>query len=186
MKTRTALVLTLAATLLNCARAPEPEAPEPEKIVNRDLGIAIAALPEPFTVVTASGPTIELEAASEAGAGTLVIAAGEEERFGINLVNAVKERKALFEAAPDGQYFGNRELGTPTGTAFTARGGYTGEGGPVEETWVYAIHPSANRLLTITYTYPPGESETRVNQLLLLLGEIEAADSQEPEAEPSS
>ena len=27
--------------------------------------------------------------------------------------------------------------------------------------------------LSITYTYPPGESQERVNQFLILLGEIE-------------
>lgn len=180
MKTKTALLLALAATVLHCAKAPEAEVAEPERVVNHELAIAIAALPEAFTTITSSGPTIELEAAGETGTGKVVIAAGPVDQFGINLVNEVKARKALFEAALDGQYFGNRELGTPTGTAFTARGAYTGENGPVEETWVYSIHPSANRLLTITYTYPPGESEARVNQLLLLLGEIEAADTPEP------
>jgi hypothetical protein len=181
MTARTAFLIALAATALHCAKAPEPVVVVPERVVNQDLGIAIAELPEAFSVVTASGPTLELEAVSELGTGKVVIAAGPEERFGINLVNAVKERKALFEAAPDGQYFGNRELGTPTGTAFTARGEYAGPDGPVEETWVYSIHPAANRLLTVTYTYPPGESEARVNQLLLLLGEIEAAEAPAPE-----
>ncbi len=126
-----------------------------------------------FSVSSASGPTIVLEAASEAGTGRAVIAAGPEDRFGINLIEAVKERKALFESAPGGVYFGNRELGTPNGTAFTARGGYDGESGPVEETWVYTIHPTSNRLLTITYTYPTGESEERVQHVWELLGESE-------------
>lgn len=184
MTARTALLIALAATALHCAKAPDPVPAviEPERVVNQDLGIAIAALPEAFSVITDSGPTLELEAVTELGTGRVVIAAGPEQQFGINLVNSVKERKALFEAAPDGQYFGNRELGTPIGTAFTARGAYAGPDGPVEETWVYSIHPAANRLLTVTYTYPPGESEARVNQLLLLLGEIEAAEA--PGAEP--
>lgn len=183
MKTRHLLAaLVVFAAAFGCAK-PEPEPTvEAVRVENPELGIAVAALPEEFSVVQASGPTIELEAAGEAGAGRLVIAAGPEEAFGINLVDAVKERKAQFESAPGGQYFGNRELGTPTGTAFTARGAYTAESGPVEETWVYSIHPGANRLLTITYTYPPGESEVRVNQLLLLLGEIEGLATAEPEA----
>lgn len=180
MKTKTLLLIAAAVVTVHCAKAPEPEIAEPERVANLDLGIAIAALPEEFSVVSASGSTIELEAAGEAGTGRVVISAGAEEQFGINLINVVKERKATFEEAPEGQYFGNRELGTPIGTAFTARGAYTGENGPVEETWVYSIHPSSNRLLTITYTYPPGESEMRVNQLLLLLGEIEAAEASVP------
>ena len=181
MKTKTALLILLGVAAVSaCARKPAVEVAEPVRVENADLGIAIAALPEAFSIVRASGSTIELEAGGEAGTGNVVITAGPEETFGINLVEAVKERKALFESAPDGQYFGNRELGTPNGTAFTARGGYTSDTGPVEETWIYSIHPGANRLLTITYTYPQGESEERVNQLLLLLGEIEKL-SAEPE-----
>ena len=76
---------------------------------------------------------------------------------------------------PGATYHGNRELGAPIGTAFTARGTYPTNGGTVEETWVYAIHPTANRLLTIQFTYPTGETGIRIEQLLELLGEIEAA-----------
>ncbi|MCP4200354.1 MAG: hypothetical protein GY769_00275 [bacterium] len=180
MNRRSLLFLALAAATLHCAKAPEPELATLERVENAGLGVAIAELPEAFSVVNASGPTIELVAAGESGSGRAVVAAGSEETFGINLVEAVKERKAWFEEAPGGRYFGNRELGTPNGTAFTARGSYDGESGPVEETWVYTIHPAANRLLTITYTYPTGESEERVNQLLLLLGEIEGLAAEEP------
>lgn len=177
-------LLALSATalcLIQCAKAP-PEPPASERVENRQLGIAIAALPEAFSVVTASGQEIVLSAESETGAGRAVITAGPDEAFGINLVNAIKERKAAFESAPGGEYFGNRELGTPTGTAFTARGAYDGEQGRVEETWVYSIHPMANRLLTITYTYPTGESQVRVEQLLGLVGELEGvgAEAAEP------
>ncbi len=181
MKPKPLVFIALAATILHCSDVSETQVVEPLRVENADLGIAIAELPEPFSVVEASGPTLELTAAGDAGSGTVIITAGPEEAFGINLVTAVKERKAIFESAPDGHYFGNRELGTPHGTAFTARGAYTGESGPVEETWVYSIHPGANRLLTITYTYPPGESEVRVNQLLLLLGEIEGLGEGEGE-----
>lgn len=180
MNRKSLLFLALAATIVHCARAPKPGVAEPERVENVDLGIAIAALPEAFSVINASGPTIDLVAAHESGSGHAVILAGPDEAFGINLVDAVRERKALFEEAQGGRYFGNRELGTPNGTAFTARGAYEGESGPVEETWVYTIHPTANRLLTITYTYPTGESEERVNELLLLLGEIEGLAPDEP------
>jgi hypothetical protein len=181
MNRKSLFLLAFAVTIIQCARAPEPESTEFVRVENPELGIAIAALPEAFSVVKASGPTLELAANSQAGSGNAVITAGPNEVYGINLVESVKERKALFEAAPDGQYLGNREFGTPNGTAFTARGVFTGDSGPVEETWVYTIHPTANRLLTITYTYPTGESEERVNQLLLLLGEIEGLAAAEPE-----
>lgn len=173
MKPEAVALLVLSPLLIHCAKAPEPEEVEAVRVENSELGLAIAALPEPFEVVSASGESIELSAPGPGGSGSLVMTAGAEETFGINLVDEVKARKAAFEEAAGGTYFGNRELGTPIGTAFTARGGYEGEAGPVEETWVYAIHPTANRLLTITYTYPVGKSSERVNQLLLLLGEIE-------------
>lgn len=174
MNVKTCVVPLAVSATLACTPAPEPELLVPERVENTELGIAIAALPAVFRVVTADGPTLEFEAEGVGGAGRAIIAAGPEDPFGINLVEVVKARKAEFEAAPGGEYFGNRELGSPIGTAFTARGAYDDGGTRVEETWAYAIHPSGNRLLTITYSYPPGEAETRVEHLLELLGEIEA------------
>lgn len=172
MRIRLAALSIPAIVFVQCAKAPAPP-PEPVRAENAELGIAIAAVPEVFSVVTASGPTIELATPGETGTGRALITAGPTEGFGINLINAVKERKAWFESTEGGEYFGNRELGTPNGTAFTARGAYDGESGRVEETWVYTVHPMANRLLTLTYTYPVGQSQERVQHLLELLGEIE-------------
>jgi hypothetical protein len=166
----------LLALILTAACGKEAQ-PEPVRVENQPLGIAIASLPEEFEVVSTDGETIELSAAGPNGPGRAVIAAGPYQTTGINLVDATKERKAWFESTPGATYYGNRELGTPIGTAFTARGIYPTEGGEVEETWVYAIHPTANRVLTITFTYPTGESEDRVQQLMALLGEIEAASA---------
>jgi hypothetical protein len=170
-------LLTLLVSIGFSASCGQGEPPEPTRIENPVLGIAIAALPDDFEVVSAVGETIELTAAGAKGPGRAVIAAGPLVMTGINLVDATKERKAWFESTPGATYFGNRELGTPIGTAFTARGVYPTESGEVEETWVYAIHPAANRILTIRFTYPTEESEDRVGQLLALLGEIEAASS---------
>jgi hypothetical protein len=168
-----ALVVPLILTVACGKEAP----PAPARVENPALGVAIAALPDEFEVVSADGETIELTADGPSGPGRAVIAAGPYETAGINLVDATKERKAWFESTPGAVYFGNRELGTPIGTAFTARGTYPTQDGEVEETWVYALHPTANRILTITFTYPTGESEDRVQQLMALLGEIEAADA---------
>jgi hypothetical protein len=167
------LILLVPAVLIAACGTGEP--PVPTRVENPVLGVAIAALPEGFEVVSADGETIELTAKGKNGPGRAVISAGPFETTGINLVDATKERKTWFESTPGATYYGNRELGTPIGTAFTARGIYPTESGEVEETWVYAIHPAANRILTITFTYPTGESEERVGQLLALLGEIEAA-----------
>ena len=156
---------------------------EPVRVENQVLGVAIASLPEGFEVVSTDGETIELMAAGPNGPGRAVIAAGPLTSSNINLVDVTKERKAWFESTPGATYFGNRELGTPIGTAFTARGTYPTESGEVEETWVYAIHPGEYRLLTVTFTYPTGESQERVGQLMELLGEIEAAGAEVVPAE---
>lgn len=172
-------LLAIGALALACRQAAPPE---PVRVESSNLDLAIAALPEPFEVTSDSGDTIELVAPGENGEGHLTIRLGEAQSFGVNLVEAVKERKVEFEAAAGGRYLGNRELGTPTGTAFTARGTYEGANGPVEETWIYMLHPSQrNRMLTLTYRYPPSESEARVGQLLTLLGEIEVLATANPE-----
>lgn len=151
------------------------------RIENDDLGLALAALPTPFELVSAEGGSWTFTAPGAGGAGALVVSAAPESSGAINLVEAVKARKEWFENTEGGTYFGNRELGGPIGTIYTARGAYgTGEA-LVEETWAYAIHPGAYRLLTVQYTYPKGESGTRVEQLLEFLGEIEAVTAPETE-----
>lgn len=175
MKRPSALALLVSFFLLpGCSReAPQPAAREPVRVENPQLGIAIADLPDAFDVVSAAGETIELVADGPAGAGRAVIDVGPVQSGGINLIETTKERRAWFESQPGAIYHGNRELGTPIGTAFTARATYSTDSGEVEETWVCAVHPGENRLLTITYTYPTGETEARIEQLLALLGEIE-------------
>lgn len=161
--------------LLACGEPAAPPPPEPVRVENPDLALAIAALPEPFEVVTARGEAIELTAPGANGPGTLRITLGPPSPSGINLVEAAKQGKEGFETAPGGQFYGHRTLGGSLGNVFTARGGYRlDDGSEVEETRAYALHPiEKNRMLTIVYTYPPGESQERVNQFLYLLGEIE-------------
>jgi hypothetical protein len=175
MKRSLALALLASLGLLpGCSReAPQSAAREPVRVENLQLGIAIADLPEAFDVVSAAAETIELIADGPAGAGRVVIDAGPVQSRGINLIEATKERRTWFESQPGAIYHGNRELGTPIGTAFTARATYSTDSGEIEETWVCAVHPGENRLLTVTYTYPTGETESRIEQLLALLGEIE-------------
>ena len=177
------LCLIALAVAAACAPAPEPPPPAPEpgpRLESPGMGLALASVPAGFEVAENDGERIVLTK----GAGTVTIATGPVERFGINLVDAVLARKSAFEEAPGGVYKGNRELRAPIGTAFTSRGEYTGESGPIEETWIYAIHPGENRLLTLTYAYPPTESESRAPEALSVLGEIEAlapAGGGEPE-----
>ena len=166
-------VLATAVLLGACFFSVTP--PEPafgERVESPGLGIALARLPSAFQVAVNSPDEFVLTSPGVAGDGRAVFGLGPVSEAGINLIEAVKAKKAEFEAG--GTYFGNRELGTPIGTAFTARGAWPREGGDIEEIWVFAIHPGENRLLTLAYSYPAGESQTRVGELTDLLGEVEA------------
>lgn len=177
--TRRDLIPVVGALMLFTACQNQPAATVElpgDRLENPELGLAIAALPAPFEAVAAQGSTWTFEAPGPAGPGTLVLSAGPVESGSINLIDVVKERRAWFEGREDASYFGNRELGGPFGTIFTARGSYGGPDNPVEETWAYAIHPGEYRLLSVQYTYPTGESGTRVEQLMEFLGEIEAIE----------
>ena len=166
-------ILVLLA--LGCASpAPEPE-PEPAapRVENPALGLAVAAVPAPFTVAENSGETLVFSAGGPTDEGQLEVLVGPVETSGINLIEAVKAKRADFESAEGGEYYGNRELGTPLGTAFTARGAYATEAGRIEESWIFAIHPMENRILMLRYAYPDGEGQERVAGLMEIMGEIE-------------
>ena len=143
-----------------------------ERVENTELGLAIAALPKAFEVTENAGETLRLTAPDVEGGVEITI--GPLQLGGINLVEVVKERRVAMEA--EGLYYGNRELMTPNGPAYTTRGQVTGPDGPVEVTSVYSLHPDgSDRLMTVTYRYPGGgDSQARVGELLELLGEIEA------------
>ena len=167
-----AILTPTILTLAGCAA--EAPAPAPaERVENADLGLAIAALPAAFTVAENAGESLRLSAPGVPG-GEVEITVGPLQLSGINLVEVVKERRAAFEA--EGLYFGNRELMTLYGPAYTTRGQITGPDGPVEVTSAYSLHPDgSDRLMTVTYRYPGGgDSQARVGELLELLGEIEA------------
>ena len=171
------LVLGLAlllALLAGCAsETPAPEPAAAERVESAELGLAIAALPAAFAVADNAGESLRLAALGVDG-GEVEITVGPLQLSGINLVEVVKERRAALEA--EGLYFGNRELMTPFGPAYTTRGQVTGPDGPVEVTSVYSLHPDgSDRLMTVTYGYPGGgDSQARVGELLELLGELEA------------
>jgi len=158
------------------APAPEPVAENGPRVENAALGIALASVPAPFEVRSADADMLELARTLEDGSEAVVlIAAGPVETGGINLVEVAKEKNADFEAAPGGESFGNRELGTQIGPAYTARGSFDGETGRIEETWIFTLHPAENRLLRLSYRYPAGgDSGARVNELMAILGDVEA------------
>lgn len=162
-----------AVVWIGCSKS-QPVAPvAAQRVENDALGIAIAALPTPFVVTANEGSILELQAPGDTGEATMFFEATAEMSGGINLVAEAEGMEEWFEAQNGGQYFGNLELGTPLGPAFTARGSYNLADVEVEELRVFAIHPVSNRLLRMTYRYPPGEGKERIQQLAEVLGEVE-------------
>jgi hypothetical protein len=170
------LLLLVGAFSTGCSTSPQETAPAP-RVENSGLGIALATVPSPFVVGTNEGSTLKLRAPGETSEGILFFEVAGETRGGINLIAEAEGMQDWFEQQPDGQFFGNLELGTPLGPAFTSRGSYTLDGVMIEELRVFAIHPSSNRLLRMTYRYSPGEGKERLQQLAEVLGEVEAFDT---------
>ena len=166
------LALSAAIALYGCS-AGQPEPAAAPRVENSSLGIAIAALPPPFIIGANEGPILELRAPGEEGEAVLFIETTAELSGGINLIAEAEGMQEWFEEQPEGRYFGNLELGAPLGPAFTSRGSYLLEEVAVEELRLFAIHPTSNRLLRMTYRYGPGEGKERLQQLAEVLGEVE-------------
>lgn len=174
---RTAWIAIVTAALATGAcQEPAPAPVAGPRVENADLGLALASVPVGFELTSSDTEAIRLTGDTPATTGgSIVITVGPEEDGGINLVAESQARIDRFGEL-GGTSFGSRELQGPIGTAFTVRGRRPGDSGEVEETWIYAIHPSANRLVTVVHEYPPGDdTEARVMQGIEVLGEIEAA-----------
>ena len=191
------LAAALGASVLAAGCGGEEAASaEPTRVENAALGIALEIPGDaPVEVEDASGETIRLARAAEdeIGPGTLVFESGPPPEYGPNLVEAVKEREAELEGLPDGEFFGQLELGSQLGPAYATRGRFTDETGQkVEETRIYTVHPSErDRLLWLTYRYvpSPGDTEARRAQALDAFGWIEplaAAGEAPPEEVPAA
>ncbi len=165
------LPVLIALSVVACA-GPPPPPPDPG-VENRDLDIRLGTVPDGLVVADNQGTSLELRPADENLGGVLWFAVGPEQ-IGVNLVAAVKEHQAHIEGLPDGDYKGAQELQGPLGTAFYSRGRFVEKGVVEEETVILTIHPSANRLLTISYRYPAGDdSARRVEQLIDVLSYLE-------------
>jgi hypothetical protein len=176
--TLTLLLATVTMAGTACQKS-QPTPSGPQRIENSELGIAIANLPEPFEVESNQASDLRLRVPGPNGVGTIAIGVGPVTSTAINLPAEAKATQEHFETLPAGRYFGNLELVTPIGSAFTARGAYDREGVTVEEIRVFALHPTENRLLLLTFVYPEGEGKERMQQLAGLLGEIESLPSAE-------
>lgn len=177
----TAILVPIAITAIGCAEPPPEPAPV-QRIENHELGIAIANVPSPFVIDSNEGAVLELRAPGDLSEGVLFFETTDEMSGGINLVAEAESMQDWYEQQPEGQYFGNLELGTPLGPAFTSRGTYLLDGAQIEEIRVFAIHPTSNRLLRLTYRYGPGEGKERLQQLAVILGEIEGVFASDQEA----
>ena len=165
-------------------QAPVMEAP-PQRIENEALDLALARVPLGLAL-RSNGADLRLAPAGAEGsplAGEIRIVADPPSDYGIDVVKTANDQQAAFLAAPRGEFFGAQRLVTPLGEATYARGRFdAADGSRVEETRAFAVHPAANRLVTVTYQYPAGEdSRERVAVLLEVLGEIEARTPSAPE-----
>lgn len=170
--------LALLTALTGCKPRVEAPAAAPTRVVNADLGVAIAALPAEATVIANQGERLEIDLGPADSATRCQVEVGPQQR-GVNLVEEVRGQKAIFEALQGGEYAGNTELMTPLGPAYAARGRFDGGEGRVEELRVLTLHPSGDRLLVLRCAYPRTDDEgskARFGPIIALLAEVEAAD----------
>ena len=161
----------IAMSVVACA-GPQETPPDPG-VDNLDLDIRMAGVPDGLVVSENQGTSLQMRPADENIGGVLWFAVGPEQ-VGVNLVEAVKAHQERIEGLPEGDYKGAQELQGPLGTAFYSRGRFVEDGAVVEETVILTLHPSGNRLLTISYRYPAGEdSAQRVEQLIDVLSYLE-------------
>ena len=180
-------LVALSLALAACGRGDgdaAPAAAEPTRLESPELGIAVEVpAGAPFTAAGTEGGVLRLTSEGQTvegdvrlGPATLVYAAGPPQQAGVNLVEAVNQRKAELEQRPDGRFYGQVELGSHLGPAYNTRGSYVDEKGEaVEEVRIFAVHPSGDRLLHMTLAYDPvpGQGPARVQQAMEAFGWIE-------------
>lgn len=181
-----AFALALVSLAAACGRGggEQATAAEPTRLESPELGIAVEVpTGAPFTAAGTEGGVLRLTSEGQTvegdvrlGPATLVYAAEPPQRAGVNLVEAVHQRKAELEQRPDGRFYGQGELGSHLGRAYSTRGSYVDESGEaVEEVRIFAVHPSGDRLLHMTLAYDPvqGQGPARVQQAMEAFGWIE-------------
>ncbi|MEM7052160.1 MAG: hypothetical protein AAF604_21010 [Acidobacteriota bacterium] len=182
------LVLIAALlTLLAACGGPAALQPPAEPIANTALDLVLDAPSSAgFEVETNAAEDLRLRwpGDDESPAASLAFAVGEDE-ISLNLVEYVKGQEADLDSRPGGDFLGQLELGSHIGPAFITRGRFTGDdGNELEETKIFASHPDpeTDRVLTITYVYPPspGSTQARREQALSALGLVQI-----PGAEPT-
>jgi hypothetical protein len=175
-----ALPLLLTASLA-MACSEEPPAAPGGRVENGELGLALAELPAGCSVQRNEGRELVLACGSRRGTTGEVLFQVGAEPGGVDLPALARGQKEAFEAMPEGKFFGNRELVTPSGPAYTARGRYLEDGKALEEIRILALHPATQKLLVVRSRYPEGdETAKRMEQILAIVGEVEAAGGGSP------
>ncbi len=175
---RTLSTIPILLALFSCTGEPV-EVEAPVRVENQALGIALAALGDGFELESNEGETLRLVRSAKLPSGRAWFEIGPPSEAGVNLVDAVNEQKELFESLPGGTFSGSRELQMSDGrSAYYSRGQFDEDGERVEEFRITSLHPAANRILRVYYRYPEADdSAERLNDILLLLSEIEALES---------
>lgn len=172
-----ACTLALLAAGLACGPARDEE-PAPT-VVHQGLDLSLATVPAPFTVAVDEGETLELATAD--GTGRVEFHVGPAGAYP-NLKEAAESYGRAFRERPAGEYHGSLELATHWGPAYYSRGSWQGEGARREETRIFALHPdAADRLLEVSYLYPAGEGQERVQQLFAVVAEVVVSQPEAPE-----
>ncbi len=171
----TLFLVGLLPTAVGCKQ--EAAAPTgPQRVENRALGFALSDLATGCSVVRNLDLDLELACELDGEPGTVTFELGPEER-GVNLLELAKAQKDWYLSQPAGEFLGNRELVTPIGAAYTARGLYSEAGTAVEEARALTLHPDKRHAVTVRYRYTPRDrphTQNRMDQLLYLVGEISA------------
>ena len=173
-------VCIAASSLLigSCNQQPEPKVVEPTPMVveNNDLRLRLAGVPGEFMTVTNDGDQLILSVADPAVEGEILFA-NKPPEIGQNLPAELRSHEALIEEHEGGDYLGAQELVSQLGTTFYSRGRYLSDGSLIEETTIFALHPYADRIMTISYRYPAGDDSTeRMQQLFDVLATVEGLD----------
>lgn len=175
-------IVFLALLPLACGGAGEEAEPAPDPVDVSDLGLRFARLPAGFEVVE-NGARLVLEPEGDEG-GTMTVEAGEPSDFGLDPVTDANGQQAHYESLDGGQFLGVQKLVVPVGPAAYARGRFVEDGRTMEQTTVFVVHPTANRMIRAGYVYPAGadaeESRARIQQLFELVGEMGANDASLP------
>ena len=175
--------VSMGILLAACAKTDEPAAAAPQPVANDAFNLSFHDIPEGFDVETNEGEILRLSSASEERQGTMWVEVSERSDYGIDLVGIVNSQKAQFEEREGGDYSGARKLVTPAGEAYYARGRYQEADQQVEETRVFLLHPTENRLVAFHYLYPAADdSAERLPELFAWVAEIDTGTTSPDEA----